>query len=765
LEDRSGHFWLGTSDHGLFRFDTNGTVLQFTRKDGLSSDSVRVVFEDSEGNIWVGTEGGGLSRLHLPLFGVYGSDQGLPAESVTGLSEGPDHRLWVGTYGFGLKSLAAEGGAAVRDEPATARFHILTALADRQGDIWLGTGPGGVYRCQSGTLTRLQAFPTNGPIVRSLFEDSKGGIWFGRRNVNTLVRIQDGNPTLMRLPESLGVVDVRVIVEDAEGAHWIGTDGTGLLRWKNERFTRFTRENGLSSDYIWSLHPEPNGGLWIGTYGGGLTRLKDGRAAICSTRHGLTDDVICSIIDDGRGQFWFSSHQGIFRASTKELNRFADGALEHIQCIAYSRSDGLPVLECKGGFQPAACRTQDGKLWFPTIRGLVVVDPGDLSTNTVAPPVHIEDILLDGKVLDTALWQTEEVSGKPGAGTPVQLKIPSRSRRLAIRYTGLSFSTPEKVRFRHKLDGVDADWVETGGQRLASYDRLPHGTYTFRVQACNREGVWSAQSACIAFLLPPALWQTWWFEGLSFLTFGGGVGWGVGHILRRRHRRHLRLVERLHSLERERVRVARDIHDDLGTSLTAIGFWGAWAARDSKTLPEAQEQLLSIADRTRELGRKLDETVWAVSPKNDSSGRLATYLCRYVEEFLEPRNIRCRLHVAPELPEVEFTTETRHSILLVVKEAVNNAAKHAKATELTLRVAADQGMMVIEISDNGEGFAPETVAQKGNGLHNMAARMAELGGQFEVRTQSGKGTTICLRLPLPIGEDAKLPPPSKHESR
>ena len=793
VEDRNGHLWLGTQGSGLFRYDPNGAVLQFTRKDGLSSDWVRAVCEDSEGDLWVGfgvvasfafaeTEGGGLVRLRLPLFGVYPSIRGPPWwerlttapasaprpgaaqeppswwERITSVSEGPDGDLWVGTYGYGLKRLRQDASPEVLDDPATARFHILTAMADHQGDIWLGTMSGGAYQWQHGDLTRLGAFPTNGPRVLSMYEDSHGAIWFGRHLTDSLVRIHDGTTSFIELPKYLGLVSVKTMTEDAAGSLWIGTSGAGLLRWKDGQFTRFTHTNGLSSDLVWSLHAEPDGTLWVGTEGGGLTRLKEGRTATCTTRDGLADDFICCIADNGHGQYWFSSHQGIFRVSKRELNRFADGATERIQCIAYGRSDGLPVLEFKGGYQPAGCRTRDGRLWFPTSLGLVVVDPADVSTNSVPPPIHIEEVLVDGKGIAAEEWQTGPRSWRR-AGTesrsPFVLEIPSGRRRIEIHYTGLSFSAPEKLRFRHRLEGVDAGWVETGSERKASYDRLPHGTYTFQVQACNREGIWSPKSASLTLVLLPSLWQTWWFQGLFLLTFGGAIGWSVGHILKRRHRRHLLLVERLHRLERERVRVARDIHDDLGTSLTAIGYWGAWAARDSKTLPEAQEQLLSIADRTQELGRKLDETVWAVSPKNDSSSRLATYLCHFIEEFLEPRNIRCRLRVAPELPEVELTTETRHNVLLVVKEAVNNAAKHAQASEVTLHVEAERGVMTIEVADNGLGFRPEVTDQKGNGLKNMAARMAEIGGQFEVRSAPGKGTTICLRLPLPQTEGAR----------
>ena len=761
VEDRSGHLWLGTAGNGLFRCDTNGALMQFTKRDGLSSSSVRTLFEDAEGNLWVGTEDGGLDRLRLPLFTVYGLAQGLSSERITTVSAGQEGQIWAGTDGYGVNRLQGETARLATDETSAASWRVSAVLADRQGQVWVALRTGGVFRWQDGAFTPLADLTTAGYPTRSLYEDSHGAVWIGQRNTRLLPRVQGDTIKIIDIPQSMPLADVRVMAEDAAGNMWFGTDGTGLLRWRDGQFTRFTREDGLSSDFIWALQPEPDGTLWIGTYGGGLTRLKDGRAVICTTRHGLVDDVICHIADDGRGQYWFSSNQGIFRAGKAELNQFAEGRQTRIQCVAYGRSDGLPALECEGGCQPAGCRTRDGRLWFPTIRGLVVVDPAEVSTNTVAPPVHIERVIVDGKTTEAGDWQRKDAARMPaGMGslrpasrsTHTGLVIDPGARRLEFQYTGLNFSAPEKLRFRHRLEGVDAEWVDTGGQREASYDQLAHGNYTFGVQACNREGVWNQAGDTLAFTVLPYFWQTGWFTGLFLVTFGGTVGWTVRYALRRRHQRQLEIVQQLHAHERERTRIARDIHDDLGGSLTEIGYLGALAVRDSQSLAEAREQLGRIMDRTRELARRLDETVWAVNPKNDSLSHLATYVCHFAREFLEPTGIRCRLDVAPNLPEVTLSTEMRHSVFLVIKEALNNSVKHSAATELKLRLAVTDGVMIIEVSDNGRGFAVEARQDAGNGLRNMAARMEEIGGQFQLRSLPAQGATVCLHLPLPPRE-------------
>ena len=762
-EDHNGHLWIGTATNGLLRCDTNGAVMQFTKRDGLSTSSVRTLFEDDEGNLWVGTQDGGLNRLRLPLFTVYGTAQGLTSDRITTVSEGPDGELWVGTDGYGLNRLRGGAAQPASEDPAAASWRVAAVLADRAGRVWVGLRSGGVFRWQDGQYTAVTGFPTAMFPMRSLYEDSHGGVWIGQRKTRTLVHIDGEAVRTVELPQSLPLVDVRVAVEDAAGDMWFGTDGTGLLRWKDGQFTPYTRENGLSSDFVWALRPEPDGALWIGTYGGGLTRLKDGRAVSCTMRDGLVDDVICHIADDGRGQYWFSSNQGIFRVGKAELNQFAEGRREHIQCVGYGRPDGLPGLECEGGCQPAGWRSRDGRLWFPTSRGLLVVNPADVNTNTVAPAVHIERMIVDGRVIEAADWganndrttQTRAGGGSTGfsgRSVPAPLQLKPGSRRFEFHYVGLNFSAPDTLRFRHKLEGVDAQWVDTGGQRAASYDKLAHGTYTFRAQACNREGVWNQAGDALTFTVLPYFWQTGWFIALFLLVFGGAVGGTVRYVLRRRHERQVKLLEQRNALERERTRIARDIHDDLGGSLTEMGYLGAIAVRDSQSLGEAREQLERITERIREAARKLDETVWAVNPNNDSPSHLATYLGHFTREFLEPTTIRCRLEIASSLPDVTLTAEVRHNVFLVVKEALNNAVKHSEAEELWFRLKMSDGVMHIEVSDNGRGFRMDTNREGGNGLRNMAARMGEVAGRFTVRSAPGEGTAVCLELPLPDHE-------------
>jgi ligand-binding sensor domain-containing protein len=305
--------------------------------------------------------------------------------------------------------------------------------------------------------------------------------------------------------------DVRTVIEAPDGTLWFGMSGGGLGRLQQGVLRQFRRGDGLSSDFVRCLHLASDGTLWIGTFNG-LNRLKDGRFVAITKEQGLQNDIICAIEDDGRGYFWISSHGGILRVSQAELNRCADGQIKQLHCLTYGLSDGLPTLECSGGFQPASCRTEDGRLWFPTSKGLVAVDPGKVRTNTLVPPVVIERLLVDDQVVSE------------GAAPESPLRIAPGRHRYEFQFTGLSFDAPEKVRFRYRLEGVETEWVDVQSPRRAYYSHISPGNYRFRVLACNNDGVWNEQGATLAFTVEPAFWQTWWFRtsGVAMIALAGG---------------------------------------------------------------------------------------------------------------------------------------------------------------------------------------------------------------------------------------------------
>jgi signal transduction histidine kinase len=334
------------------------------------------------------------------------------------------------------------------------------------------------------------------------------------------------------------------------------------------------------------------------------------------------------------------------------------------------------------------------------------------------------------------------------------VQIPPGKQKFELRYTGLSFTSPDKVQFRYRLKGLEDQWIDAGTKRIAEYSYLRPGQYGFQVIACNNDGFWNEQGAILTFTVLPFFWQTWWFQtscGTSVAAaFAGVVFWGG----RRRVRRKLEQSERQRAVERERARIARDIHDDLGASLTRITMLSqsVRAELDSGTPATADaDQIYSTA---RELTRAMDEIVWAVNPQHDTLDSLVTYLGRFAQQFLSSAGVRCRLDVPVYLPSWALTSEIRHNVFLAFKEALNNVLKHAAATEVRISLQLEPNGFILLLADNGRGFAlnsqipptqfadPTARLSAGNGLVNMKKRLEEIGGRCECDSAAGEGTRI-----------------------
>jgi signal transduction histidine kinase len=403
-------------------------------------------------------------------------------------------------------------------------------------------------------------------------------------------------------------------------------------------------------------------------------------------------------------------------------------------------------LECSSGFQPACWRSSDGRLWFSTANGVTSVDPSKTIPNEIAPTVIIEEMLVDGRRIDVP----------PRIGAPLQtvsaaspVRISPGRHYVQFRYTGLNFAAPDGVRFQVKLEGGDGKWQSTDGQRGIGYGPLLPGDYRFRVSACNNDGVWNEAGDTLVFTVLPYFWETWWFKAaLGFATLAT-LGIIVALIQRQRYRRRLERVERQHEMEQERSRIARDLHDDLGTNLTQIGLLSALANREKTPADEAKELVQQVRGVAREMVIALDEIVWAVNPKNDSLAGLVGYLGHFAEEFFRPTNIRLRLDIPSQLPSIPLSAESRHHLFLAFKETVNNTARHSGATQVQLRVEILANEVVIGMEDNGCGFEIQSDSfRAGNGLANMKRRLEQIGGRTELKSTPGKGTTVVFHAPL-----------------
>lgn len=732
-EDSQGNIWVGTYS-GLKRF-RDGHFVNVPNGEGVAFDLINSLFEDREGNVWVGSREG-LARLTPRRFFTYSRQQGLTHNNVMSVLEDRSGSLWIGTWGGGLNQLKDGKVTVYSTQNGFPHDLILSTCEAHDGSLWIGADfDGGLMHLVDGNLTRFTR--RNGLVdaaVRVIHEDRAGNLWIGTSRGLSCLR--DGKFTNYFGHDLHSGHSFLAVCEDYEGTLWFGTDD-GLICRKDDEFRPVTA--GLSSSVVLSLYEDAAHDLWVGTDGQGLNRLRNGVLSRYTTKEGLFNNSVFEIVEDDFGYLWMSCLKGISRVSKKELDALDEHEIKTVHAAFYGKLDGLLSVQCNGVAKPSGWKSRDGRIWFPTTKGLVAVDP-QIKLNEIQPPVVIERVVTEKSSIDLV--------GRGVLTTPSAppLRLPRGRGDLEIQYTALSLQTPEKNQFKYILEGVDSDWVKAETRRTAYYSHLQPGNYRFRVIACNNDGLWNETGASLALELAPAFWETAWFRSLAVLGLAGSLAGSVRYVSVRRLHRKLAVLEQQHAIEKERARIAKDIHDDLGASLTQITLLSDRA--DHNAPDELRANARKISSTAREIAQSLDEIVWAVNPEHDTLEGLVEYLSQSADDFLEDTAIRSRVKLPSELPHCSIPADTRHQFFLAFREALNNAVKHADASEIQLEVTAQPTEFQITIADNGIGFDPATVRSRGNGLTNMRKRLESIGGRFEIATRSAHGTTIKMAISL-----------------
>jgi signal transduction histidine kinase/ligand-binding sensor domain-containing protein len=734
-EDHSGAVWVGMQAGGLFRVAGTNVVSVPT-----TDPEILAIGEDREGNIWVGTQGGGLNRLRPRVLELENVESGLTASSVRSVCEDTRGALWVAMQNGDLAR--RENGVwrvvsqAVESNLANG-IRTTCVTSDGGGGVWIGTAHGGLRHWFNGQLTTLdRSDGLGGESIRALLNDRDGNLWIAHESPVGVQRYRDGN--FINLPHMAGTRAVRVMVQDQGGTVWLGTLDGFLFRADGDKLVDASAETLSHRKPVRSLYATPDGDLWIGYAGAGLGRLHAGKFSSLSTDRGLHDAYICGMCPDEGGGFWFSSDHGIFQVRQRELEDALAGKIPAVRSIVYGREEAMPSLAGNYSFSPGVVRSQDGHIWFATHSGLVGVNPGQSSPNHLAPPVLIESVVADG------------VPVAFRAGLPV--KLSPKNRKIEIEFTALSFVAPDNVAFRCKLEGWDDAWSSVPRQqRSMSYARLPAGSYRFRVIACNNAGMWNEVGATLLFEVEPFFWNTSWFQlGVSALMLAI-VAVAVRYYSRRKYLARLQKLEQEAALQKERGRIARDIHDELGANLTQISLLGKFAKSDLAEPEKAGAHVEKIAAIARLGVKSVDEIVWAVNPRNDNLSQLLDYAGQYAVDFLSAANIRCRIDFPEKIPARGLAAAIRHGLFMVVKEALNNAAKYSGASEITLRAQFQADVLTLSVEDNGRGFASPKEDALADGLRNMRQRATDIGGRCEIESRPGTGTKVRVELRLPEG--------------
>jgi ligand-binding sensor domain-containing protein/signal transduction histidine kinase len=730
----------------------------------LPDRALTLLHEDRAGNLWIGTIGGGLMRYRGGALTTFQAPTILPDNNVSAIFEDQEDNIWIGGQD-GLLRLSKTAVTTLSRKDGLADDNISTVYEDHTGNLWITTFSGQLYHFDKGTAHRFQLPSRVGAArIRTVFEDSSGSVWFGTIGGGA-IRLRQGTAVAYTRKEGLRSDTVRQVHEDRFGSIWIATD-SGLSRWDGRGFHNYYLEDGLSypsvrclaslrngdmlvgtdaglnlvrdgqivrnsdfaelaRDKIWAIHEDADGGIWLGARGGGLLRIKHGKIARFTMRDGLPSNSIYQIVEDTRGTFWIGSPTGVFSARREEFDAIADGKAGTIHVVAYGISDGMETSQMNGGFQPAACQTRSGEIWFPGIKGAVRFSPTQAPVRR-SMPVLIERILAGDRPI-------------PNSGDIV---IPPGRGKLEIDFTACNLAAPQRESFRYKLEGFDEGWTSASKTRAAYYANLPPGSYRFRVQASDAGSPSNLSEASIPLVWRPAFYQTAWFYALCGSGLAGLIGAALWLNAKQTKARYAVLLI-------ERTRLAREMHDTVIQDCVGISTLLEAASRFQRTnLDEAGKLLDHARAQAKATLEDARNAVWNLRHASEADSSIST-LCELAQKLGREKNMRIETKIMGE--RVPLDAATDRTLLLVGREALRNAVSHAQPTRIAVRITFHSSEVGLEVRDDGPGFDPASNASGENGhfgIIGMRERVEQLGGWFRLESSPAAGTMVAARIPL-----------------
>jgi len=790
-------------------------TLPKTRRSNEPLEIIRKGFTDREGSIWLSTQGAGLHRLKPALFSVYSEPEGLPARNVYTAYADRRGDVWTAAFAEGLVRIDASTG---RVTTFTGTRGIRSIIESTTGRMWVGGD--GLFTCASAAISACRVVPGSerDVIVNALHFDGDGSLWVGT-SVGPM-RVADDR--LQRFSDSSRAprASVRAFASTRDGAVWMGMNGGGLARYRDGIFTPVTTADGLPSGFVRSLYADADGWLWIGTEGRGLARLdprawgnassgdargrrRDARRIISiDAKVGLFDEVIHQILEDDFGRLWMNTNRGIFWVSRAELIAFADGKVARLHSTAYSERDGLRNREGNGGMQPAGSRTPDGRLWFPTQDGVVMVNPARVGRDSLPPPVVVEGVSNRGAPL-------ARTGNNTGDSVNDRVEVAPHQRDLQFDYTALTYLEPANVRFRYRLEPYEAEWTDAGNRRTAFYTQVGPGTYTFRVQASNGEGAWHEPGAALSIRVVPRFWETTEFRIalLALLALGviGAFKWRVARLesqsralervvdertaalreheseLAGQNTRLAALAVELRSLDHAKTRFFANVSHEFRTPLTLtigpledlreraagdpqVERWLDIALRNSRRLLRLVNQILDVA--------KLEAGQMRLSPHRIDLGGFVRGIASAFESVAERRAIALNVDVPPA--GVLAGVFDPDAVEKILTNLLSNALKFTpEGGRVSLALSREGNSVLLRLTDTGPGFdavglahvferfwqtdESNTLTQAGTGIGlSLVKELVELhGGTITVESSGpGHGAAFTVLLPLDVGTTA-----------
>jgi signal transduction histidine kinase/ligand-binding sensor domain-containing protein len=724
LEDRDGSVWIGTGN-GLQRF-RNGRFEVYTRADGLPDDDVTALFEDREGSLWLGTRSGSLAQLTDRTVASTHGPPSLRFEPIESVCEDPTGAFWFGTR-LGLTRWKDGVERTFTQADGVPGERVYATYPAAGGEIWVGA-TNGLARWRHDTQRLERPFPFT-ETVFSLYQDRQGLLWIGtdrglhradprRRSVEPVPATGNFQPG-----------QIRGLQEDAQGVLWVTSvgglarvqrgDGAGLRLQPVLEGTRDVAraDRGIVRDR--------DGTLWFGA-GTTLVRLRDGRFRSFGAAEGLPRDWLFQVLPDDLGYIWFATARTISRVALRDLETIDGREPPRVPVTSFDTSDSRREIAARRSRTPGAWKGRDGRLWFATLRGVVTIDPTDVKVNPLPPTVLIENAQVDGRPAEV----DRDNDFPPGAGN------------LEFHFAGVTLLEPRRTNHRYRLEGFDQGWVDAGTRRVAYYTNISPGTYRFRVQASNADGVWNEAGATLSLRLRPHFYRTGWFYGLCVLALAA-----LGSVFYRS--RLLRLRGQYLAVFAERSRVARELHDSLLQGMSAVALeLENIRGQLPGTASDAASRLETVENA---LNDSLEETrrfVWNLREQKNASGDLGLALSRLAGRLAEGRSVECRVQVLGEA--VHLSHEQQGTLFRVAQEALANALKHAQPRRIDVKLRYQPETVELTVTDDGRGFSVEE-AQGPNerhfGLTGMRERARKLGASLHIDSRPAAGTTVKLAVP------------------
>ncbi len=727
-QDRRGTIWIGSGAHGLFRF-VDGRFSSFSSGDGLSGDDVVSLFEDREGNLWAGVSTAGVNRFTNSRFTTYRVGSTVAENMIWSVAQGPRGEILASTAAGKLFTSSGK-----KFEPST-RYDVFKGgiaaayLKDNSGAFWVG-GTRGVVRFEGGSSKH---FPLG--MIHAAAEDPYGRIWF--TGSSGIFVFGHGQMTKLDMGNSAAQYTGRNILFDKRGNVWLASRNLGVgriplppitsqaLTIDSSDFHWYPLLEGHPSAWVMTMSMDSLEGLWVTTMGAGVKVIRGDSVRTITSCEGLPEEVMYIAVPDNRGFLWFSSNNGVYRARTEELYELLDRRRETVQFERFGVSDGMYSDECNGGYEASAVKGKDGRLWFPTTAGVVMVDPERMPLNSVPPAVVIERVNVD----NVEGIVSSDIVYPPGNGD------------LEFHFIGLSFASPERVQYRYILEGFNKQWIDAGDRSEAFYTNVPPGSYRFRVQAANVNGIWNERGSSVAFTLLPHFHQTVWFPVLIVLGLAGTIVFGLF----------------MYKRDRDREVQASQLESELALAQVQILEMQLQPHFLFNTLNSIMVLIRGEPDLASRMVARLSEFLRLTL---DSAGMQEVPLRReleFLDRYVQIERIRFgeRLHVEQHIDPLLFDALVPN---LILQPLVENAIRHGVAKRrgtavIVVSVGRLDGLLTIHVRDNGAGLClREGVhVREGIGLRTTRQRLHHLYGNaaaFALESPPDGGVNAVITLPL-----------------